>query len=95
MGNGLLFETLDINSMFNKIKLLRNAEFRKMLSSNAIHTMQEVWNPQVAAERIIRLSERLLAGLDTDYIDGPLFKSISIQKIRYESTLDYILGHMD
>lgn len=78
--NGLLFETLDINSMFNKIKLLRNAEFRKKLSSNAILTMQEVWNPQVAAERIIRLSERLLAGLDTDYMDGPCSKAYPFKK---------------
>lgn len=72
--NGLLFESENIESLYNKVKQLLDKNYRDIISTNAILTMQNTWNPQVAAERFIHLSERLLNGLETDYIDGPCSK---------------------
>ena len=72
--NGLLFKSESLKSLYNKVKLLFDDDYRIMISKNAVFTMQNTWNPQTAAERFIHLSKRLLRGLDTDYIDGPCSK---------------------
>ena len=72
--NGLLFKSENLNSLYKKVKLLFDEDYRTMISTNAVLTMQKIWNPQTAAERFIHLSERLIRGLDTDYIDGPCSK---------------------
>lgn len=72
--NGLLFKSESLNSLYKKVKLLLDEDYRTMISTNAVLTMQNLWNPQIAAERFIHLSDRMLRGLDTDYIDGPCSK---------------------
>ena len=77
--NGLLFNSIDLESLYSKVKLLIDDDkLRRIISENAINTMQEIWNPRVAAERFLHLSERLLNGLDTDFADGPCSKAIPI-----------------
>ena len=80
--NGLLFNSIDLESLYSKVKLLIDDDnLRRIISENAIKTMQEIWNPRVAAERFLHLSERLLIGLDTVYTDGPCSKAFPINNI--------------
>lgn len=74
--NGLIFESENIDSLYEKVKLLLdNVELRKRISINAYKTMSEIWNPQNAAIRFIKLVEALQAGKDTPFTDGPCSKT--------------------
>jgi glycosyltransferase involved in cell wall biosynthesis len=75
--NGLIFQSEDIDSLYQKVKsLLDNAELRAMLSQNAQRTMQEIWSPQNAAIRFLHLVEALQNGEDTPFIEGPCSKAL-------------------
>ena len=74
--NGLIFESENIDSLYEKVKLLLNdADLRKRISINAYKTMLEIWNPQNAAIHFIKLVEALQAGKDTPFTDGPCSKA--------------------
>ena len=73
--NGLLFKSEDLESLYEKVLILLDKELRIKIANNAIKTMQSVWSPEIAAERFIRLSERLMLGLDTDFTEGPCSKA--------------------
>lgn len=74
--NGLLFKSENLESLYLQVKrLLDNNEYRNNISSNAVKTMQEVWNPSIAAKRFILLLERLVNGYDTDFVEGPCSKA--------------------
>lgn len=74
--NGLLFKSGDIDSLYVQVKrLLDDDSLRLALSTNAVRTMQELWNPKVAAERFIHLVNRISQNQDTDYHEGPCSKA--------------------
>ena len=69
--NGLLFKSESLLSLYHQVKrLLDSPCFRYRLSERAILSMREMWNPKIAAERFLHLSERLLNGQNTDYLSG-------------------------
>lgn len=75
--NGLIFQSEDIDSLYQKVKsLLDNEELCKILSQNAQRTMQEIWSPQNAAIRFLHLVEALQNGDDTPFLDGPCSKAL-------------------
>lgn len=58
--NGLIFKSMDINSLIEKVELvINNPEKRKQISENAIKTMKEVWSPLNAAKSFIQLVDDL------------------------------------
>lgn len=61
--NGMLYPSTDTDTLFQKVRyLLDNTEKQKALGIAAYHTVKNLWNAKVAAERILQLSERLLKG---------------------------------
>lgn len=61
--NGLVYTSGDVNMLFEKVKcLLDNPEEQRRLGMSAYETLTETWNAEVAAERLIHLSERIIAG---------------------------------
>ena len=71
--NGFLFENGKADSLYDKLyRLCTDAELTEQLGRNAYRQMQELWNPSVAAKRVIELSEALLDNRKTEYADGPL-----------------------
>lgn len=75
--NGLIFQSENIESLYQKVKsLLDNTQLRMILSQNAQHTMCKVWNPKNAATRFLQLVEALQKGNDTPFTDGPCSKAL-------------------
>lgn len=61
--NGFIYRNGDINDLYQKIKyLLDNPGEQERLGKVAYETIVGEWNAEVAAERLINLSEHLLAG---------------------------------
>ena len=60
--------------LYQKIKyLLDHPEEQRRLGTAAYHTIIKEWNAEVAAERLIKLTERILAGEKSPrlYESGP------------------------
>lgn len=61
--NGLVYNSGDVNMLFEKVKyLLDNPNEQRRLGMSAYETITETWNAEVAAERLIHLSECIIAG---------------------------------
>lgn len=61
--NGLIYHSGNVDELFEKVKyLLDNPGEQERLSKAAYETIVGEWNAEVAAERLINLSEHLLAG---------------------------------
>lgn len=61
--NGLTYRSGNVDELYEKVKfLLDNPERGNELGRAAYETMTGVWNAEVAAERLIKLSEALLRG---------------------------------
>ena len=76
--NGFIYPDKDMDIMYRYVKLLmENQNLRKKLGDRAYFTMRDVWNPKIAAKRIIAASEKLLNNEDisTMYEDGPFSKA--------------------
>lgn len=75
--NGYIYEYDNIEDLYDKVKkLLIDKELTKELGSNAYSTMLKLWNPKIAAERVIELSECLINNKDFNkYDDGPCSKA--------------------
>ncbi len=70
--NGLISENGNIDDLCNKvISLERDVELRERLGKNAYFTLKNTWNAEVAANRLLKLSENLLKGYVNEYKDGP------------------------
>lgn len=71
--NGFLFESGRFKSLYDKLyRLCTDRELTERLGRKAYHQMQELWNPTVAAGRIIEMSVALLNEETVAYEDGPL-----------------------
>lgn len=74
--NGLMFKSEDINSLYEKVKLLiDDSQFRIKISKNAVDTMNNIWNPQNAAIRFLQLVDSIQNNKDTPFTDGPCSKA--------------------
>ncbi|MBO7519735.1 MAG: glycosyltransferase family 4 protein, partial [Clostridia bacterium] len=72
--NGLIYK--DENEFYYLAeKCLRDRELRLTLGENAYNTIVNLWNPETAAQRIIDLSEKLLAENKFYYEEGPCSKA--------------------
>lgn len=72
--NGLIYKNKDINNFFYNVEfLLKNEKIICSLGKNAYLTIAERWNYDVAAERLVSLSKKLMQNHKDDdtYFDGP------------------------
>ena len=85
--NGFIYKNGDEDDLFNKVKfLLDNPEKRKEMSFKAYKAMTEIWNAEVAAQRFLLLSNRLLEGKSVDnlFSDGVCSPAIRYKNDWYE-----------
>ena len=76
--NGIIYKDGDFEDLFSKTKkMLDDKELLCKIGRNAYETMIREWSPQVAAERLISVSEAVLSGkAGTDlYKSGPCSKA--------------------
>ena len=61
--NGYMYKDGDVDGLYNRVKrLLDNKDERKRIAKNAYSTMTDEWNAENAANRLVSLCERMLAG---------------------------------
>ena len=73
---GVSVDQKSLDSLVEKVEwLINNPSERKRLSENAVKTMQETWNPRVAAENLLTLIEDIKQGRDTSIKYGPCSKA--------------------
>lgn len=71
--NGYTYKT--INELYRHIcYLLDHPEDRKLVSQKAYQTITHNWNAEIAAQRLLKLSEDLLTGTIPEYQEGPCAK---------------------
>lgn len=76
--NGLIYRSGDVDMLYEKIKyLLDNPSEQARMGKAAYETITEVWNARVAAERFVKISERILSGEKYPdlYSSGPCSKA--------------------
>lgn len=73
--NGLVYNRKDKNSLFNCVKrLIENKSFRETLGKNAYDTIKNLWNAEVATDRLLTLIECINNGTPVPYTTGPCSK---------------------
>lgn len=76
--NGMTFESGNWDDLYEKVKYLLDHEaHRAAMGSCAYHTMTGLWNAEIAAQRLLQLSQALLSGEKHPqlYGDGPCSKA--------------------
>ena len=74
--NGFIYKGNDINDLYRKVEMLvKNADLRMKLGANAVKTMEELWNPKIAAKRLVEFCENLLKGKIIEFKEGPCSKA--------------------
>ena len=84
--NGLLYNSFE--ELYNKVEfLLKNKNKCNEMGENAYYTMLNVWSPQIAAERIINLTEKLLvkSKISNLYENGPCSKAKFLKNNWYKN----------
>ncbi len=72
---GYIFRSGSDESLAEKLEIvLRSRELTREIGHAAYDNMQKYWNPKVAAERIVEMSEAMLKGESVEYAHGPLSK---------------------
>lgn len=70
--NGLVYQSGNVADLYRKVKMLvEDAALRERLGRAAYASLLHMWNPEVAAERVLALAEALQAGKPTPFADGP------------------------
>lgn len=71
--NGLVFENGDKKVLYQKVKqLIQDDEFRKQIQNNAIKTLIELWNADIAVERFFEIVQDIVEERTcSTYIEGP------------------------
>ena len=70
--NGLIFESCNVDSLFEKIKyLIENPEHMRSMSIHAYKTVAGLWGAKTAAERLLKFCDSKLNGGDVSFTDGP------------------------
>lgn len=76
--NGFVYHSEDLDALYGHVKyLMDNPAEQERLGKAAYETITGLWNAEVAAQRLITLSGRLLAGEEhpEQYADGPCSKA--------------------
>ena len=74
--NGLVYESGNVDELYEKLKcLLDDPAYAKELGEKAYLTIEKQWNGKEAARRLLCLIERLQAGKDTPFAEGPCSKA--------------------
>ena len=70
--NGFVYESGNIQQITEYCRIaLTDEKLQSYISDNAYKTISEMWNPRVAAQRFIMLSDALINGKNTPFIEGP------------------------
>lgn len=70
--NGFIYDKKEKGSLYKRVKqLIDDEELRRQMQYHAYKTMHEVWNAEVAAERLLHLIDCLKKGRETEYTSGP------------------------
>lgn len=78
--NGLIFKNGNKSELLSKLQMLIDDPiYRLHVGLNAYKTISEIWNSNIAADRILEFSDFSLKGLRINYTDGPLSKAILIK----------------
>ena len=73
--NGLVYDRKDKNSLYNCAKkLIVNKSLRETLGKNAYDTIKNVWNAEVAADRLLTIVDSINNGTTVPYTTGPCSK---------------------
>lgn len=75
--NGLIYKNGNDQSLFKSVvSLINHPEQREVMGRNAYRMLVELWNAEVAAERLIELSHLLLEGNKKElFTEGPCSKA--------------------
>lgn len=76
--NGMIYRSGDTDMLYEKTRMLvDDPALQSKTGKNALLTIHSIWNEKVAADRLLRLSERILAGEKSPelYTDGPCSKA--------------------
>lgn len=77
--NGMIFRSCSVDSLHEKVAYLYdNPEECVKLGKNAYQTITTEWSAHNAAERLVKLSESILAGHEISFDDGPCSKAYPI-----------------
>lgn len=85
--NGLVYESGNEDDLFRKVKyLLDDPTEQTRMGKNAYHTIADLWNAEVAAERFIKLSQAILDGAPSPdlFDDGPCSRAQIIDEDWYQ-----------
>lgn len=70
---GYLFKSGSVNSLYEKLRcLISDRDKLRNCGKGAYENMQKLWNPEVAACRIVNFAKAVQAGSPIEYEDGPL-----------------------
>ncbi|MCR4903434.1 MAG: glycosyltransferase [Butyrivibrio sp.] len=84
--NGLIFKSGSVSSLFENLACLYdNPNLCAEYGRNAYSTITTDWSANVAAERLVKLSESILGGNEISFEDGPCAKAypINTNKLLY------------
>ena len=82
---GFVFRSGSSKSLADKMeKLLKSPELVRTLGTNAYMQMNRLWNPEIAAKRVVALFDALFEGKDTPFEDGPCSKAEMIKNDWYK-----------
>ncbi len=82
---GLLFKSGSVDSLADKLeKFLTDDTLRRTCQEGAYRQMKSMWNPEVAAQRIVDFSKGIMAGKPVEYEDGPLSQAPVLKNNWYE-----------
>ncbi len=78
--NGLIFKSCSDESLFERVAYLYdNPGVRDEYARKAYHTITTDWSAQLAAERLVSLSESILAGQEISFEEGPCSKAVPLK----------------
>lgn len=84
--NGCVYHSGDADELFELVKrLLDNPPLQESLGREAYRTIADLWNAEIAAKRLIKLSEAILGGEKKPnlFADGPCSKAEIIREDWY------------
>ena len=84
--NGCVYHSGDADELFELVKrLLDNPPLQESLGREAYRTIADLWNAEIAAKRLIKLSEAILSGEKKPnlFADGPCSKAEIIREDWY------------
>ena len=70
--NGLIYNKKDKDSLFDNVRMLiENKDLRIKIQKNAYETIKNVWNAEVATDRLLHLIDCIKNSTETPYASGP------------------------